>query len=333
MNDDGWKRGKTNHVTTTHIVGIIPVTNFNDQFGFEWDPCLMPIGPDYTLIEHACYTAACLGARTIWVVVDDWMQPLIRKRTGEFLRDPERDFWIKVKPEDYKSAYSTRHANQFKWRRIPIFYLRTQSKDRGKRDSYAFGPITAADIVDKVMSKTSNYVRPHKFLVTFPYGFIRPKQYVRYLRNEDGHSLRNLIASSERVLTRFNGETVRDNQFLPFTFTPDDWTILKTDVWKKGTGVRPKGTTPEELQGANQPLLPPEERWSARHFDLADVYSSLPEEGTVYYDLEEYMPISNWDEYRAFMQQYGNEWRPTNLMQRKAFRPIGEMFESKKKGE
>ena len=64
-----------------NLVGIIPVAG-HESFDFDqpWPDCMMPIAPNYNLIEAAVVECAWAGCKSIWIVVN-----------GDFAPKPEHD--------------------------------------------------------------------------------------------------------------------------------------------------------------------------------------------------------------------------------------------------
>jgi hypothetical protein len=42
--------------TTSHLAGIIPLSNVEANFGSEWPPFLMPVAENFCFIENDVYT-------------------------------------------------------------------------------------------------------------------------------------------------------------------------------------------------------------------------------------------------------------------------------------
>ncbi len=84
MEDDREVANKINN-----LVGIIPIAG-HDTYDFDqpWPDCMMPIGPSYSLIEAAVVECAWAGCKSIWIVVNDDIGPLIRKTLGDWCGDP-----------------------------------------------------------------------------------------------------------------------------------------------------------------------------------------------------------------------------------------------------
>ena len=66
---------KTFQTNSFHLAGIIPIAGQKFDFNMDWNDCLMPIAPNYTLIDHAVYEWAYAGCETIWIVCNDDTQP------------------------------------------------------------------------------------------------------------------------------------------------------------------------------------------------------------------------------------------------------------------
>ena len=54
----------------------------------EWPDFMMPIAPNYTMIEAAIMECAWAGCETIWVCLYEDTAPLVRHRIGDFVQDP-----------------------------------------------------------------------------------------------------------------------------------------------------------------------------------------------------------------------------------------------------
>ena len=63
-----------------NLVGIIPIAG-HEEYDFEqpWPNCMMPIGPSYSLLEASIVECAYAGCKSIWIVVNDDIGPLLRK--------------------------------------------------------------------------------------------------------------------------------------------------------------------------------------------------------------------------------------------------------------
>ena len=103
-----------------HMAGIIPVAGQPLGFNMPWHDCLMPVGNDFLAVERAVYECVMAKCNTIWIVCHAGMQPLLRKRIGDFVYHPKDINYIKEKDIATRSN---------------ILYVSITPSDRDKRDS------------------------------------------------------------------------------------------------------------------------------------------------------------------------------------------------------
>jgi len=268
-NDRGFKNKINN------LVGIIPIAG-HDTYDFDqpWPDCMMPIGPSYSLIEAAVVECAWAGCKSIWIVVNEDVGPLIRKSIGDWCGDP---VWAH-RTFDPSPGMSKR--------RIPIYYVSVNPKDRFKRDCTAWSVIHGSLTAFKVMSQVSEWMAPTKYYVSFPHGFFPSWQ----LREH-----RKVIASAQNTFISFNGSTIKDDHFCSFSFGKDEWLDFRRII-RTGTGRRIPGSTIED-----DLLLDPSERWSARFFSLSKVFEPLDLNKSHEIKVDNYFSIRNWEEYGDFL--------------------------------
>ena len=138
-------------------------------------------------------------------------------------------------------------------RRIPIYYVGVTPKDRHKRDCTSWSVIHGAVTAFKTFAAISEWMIPSKYYVSFPHGYFPPYQ----LREH-----RRIINSKKNCYISSRGSTVKDDNFMSFTFGKDDWLEFRR-VIRTGTGKKPAGSTwGEEI------YLDPSEMWSARWFGI-----------------------------------------------------------------
>ena len=262
-----------------HLAGIIPVAGHKLDFGMEWDESLAPICPNYTLIENAVYECAWAGCDTIWIVVNDDMAPLLRYRLGERVQDPiyvNNDF-AKM-PRNYQ-------------KHIPIFYTPVHPKDREKRDCLAWSVLHGAVTCLKVSDFLSKWVKPDKYYVSFPFSvFYSP----------DLRKHRRQIRSKTNFYVTKNGLSVEDNLYASFTFGKEEFVKYRRIIRQKGTGMYDR-SSPKNEMGRHTEKLPLHERYSARHFDLSDVFIDLDLSDENYVEPAWFYNVGSWDEYCAFL--------------------------------
>lgn len=270
MENDTETKSKANN-----LVGIIPISG-HDSFDFEqpWPNCMMPIGPAYSLLEAAVVECAYAGCKSIWIVVNDDIAPLVRNTLGNWCGDPVWA-WRTMDPVPAESK-----------RKIPIYYTSVNPKDRHKRDCLAWSVIHGALTAFKIFDQLSSHMTPSKYYVSFPHGFFPAYQIREH---------RKAIASSQNCYISFNGETVKDGRMTSFTFGKEEWLEFRR-VIRTGTGRRVPGSNIND-----DLLLPPEERWSARYFPLQKVFDALNLEASHEIPVEDYFDITNWQEYTDFI--------------------------------
>ena len=261
-----------------HLAGIVPVAGADFDFGFDWHDSLMPIEKNYTAIERAVYECAMVGCHTIWIVANNDMQPLLKKRIGEWIQDP---VW-------YGRTYD-RYPTESR-KEIPIYYVPVHPKDRDRRDSLGWSVLYGAYVSYTTSNSLSSWLTPHKYYCAFPYGVYEPNELRKY---------RTQIATTEsNILVEHDGKTVKDNEYLGFTFTGEDFKNCRNHVNKTTTrGYYP----PDPGEKYPSKRLPIQERWSAKEFDLKTVFKHLTIEKKEIISLSWYFPIDSWGSYKEYM--------------------------------
>ena len=261
-----------------HLAGIVPVAGAQFDFGFDWHDCLMPLDKNYTAVERAVYECAMAGCHTIWIVANNDMQPLIKNRIGEWIQDP---VW-------YGRTYDRYPAESRK--EIPIYYVPVHPKDRDRRDSLGWSILYGAYVSYTTSNTISNWLVPHKYYCAFPYGVYEPSE-IRSYRSQ-------ILDPEKNVILNYEGKTVKDNEYLGFTFNGEDFKRCRTHVNDKTTRSyhppRPGDRYPSERLSA-------EDRWSARNFDLKTVFNELTLEKKEIISVPWYYPIDSWCNYKEYI--------------------------------
>ena len=287
-----------------HLAGIVPVAGQPLEFNFQWHDSLMPIAPNWTMVEQACYECAMAGCETIWIVCHDDMQPLIRSRIGSQYQDP---VYFRRRLDRYPGA--SRKA-------IPIYYVPVHPNDRDKRDCLGWSVIYGALVAFQISSKLSRWASPTKYYVSFPYG-ISPVEFLRPIRTQ--------ISSHDNTLFTYNGRSVRDGDYISFTFGPEEWLEFRRVVRKEGTGrytsyIAEGDFFPKES-------LPVEKRYSARHFPLDKIFSVIKLDSVREIELPWHYNMYDWATYTKFLGSDHNKEisRPEEgLVRYKNYSLIGE---------
>ena len=260
-----------------HLAGIIPVSSIPLQYNIPYHPCLLPLDDEYLMIHRSIMECAWAGCETIWIVADPDITPVFKKVVGDFVYDPV-NYYRPLDPD--KRAKRTT---------IPIYFTTIDVRNRGKRDSYGWSIIEGAYMAYRVSNQLSKWVVPEMYYVSFPWA-LYPPEIVR--------EHRRVISSSQRFRITTRGEGIEKGKMLGFTFNKDDFINCRSWVRKNGTGkYKPGGQLSEE--GIPIELLPPEERWSGRHFELHEVFSQLGRNYSkldlpYYYDATSFKGYRDW---------------------------------------
>ena len=94
------------------------------------------------------------------------------------------------------------------------------------------------------------------------------------------------------------GKTVQDNIHTSFTFGKDEFLVYRRNV-RKGTGRVKKLTVKDGTYTRED--LPIEERWSARFFELKDVFEGIPTDSANKLDVKTFHDVSTWEGYLNLM--------------------------------
>tara|TARA_B000000557_G_scaffold259467_1_gene255376 strand:+ start:6390 stop:7271 length:882 start_codon:yes stop_codon:yes gene_type:complete len=271
----------------SHLAGIVPVAGRTDKFELPWPDCMMPLSQDYVAIERSILECAYAGCKTIWVICNDDVSPIIKHRLGEYVYDP---VWY-----DRKDTFARESR-----RIIPIFYVPIHSKDTNKRDCLSWSLVYGALTAFKIGSSLSQWVAPSRYYVAFPCGIYEPSVVRPH---------RAAITKGECFAVSYEGSNVLNNKYMGFTFGKDEWKSFRR-VLRSGTGL----WSSENLRQGKYPseVLPIEERYSARHFTLDKVLESVKIVNEV--ELSAYHQIDTWDDYLKYLRSDTQLEKPKNFL-------------------
>jgi hypothetical protein len=260
--------------TKENLPAIIPVSGMASEFGMEWDSSLIPVGPNYTAIEATIYECLHVGCNSIWIIANDDIAPLLRKRIGEYATDIRS-----LEQASFKQFGSDHHKE------VPIYYVPIHPKHRNKVDNYAWSAIYGANVAFWIMRGFSRWTTPAAYYVSFPLGMMDPKELLKH---------RAKVQKKKTFYFSHEGRTVRDGHPISFVMEPDEWRRAKhtittnASMWKAPA----EGELPTEL-------LPPEQRLVSLRYELEDVFGDGPttndQEINLFYDL------TTWPGYVKFI--------------------------------
>lgn len=260
-----------------HLAGIIPVSSIPLKYNIPYHPCLLPLDDEYLMIHRSIMECAWAGCETIWIVADPDITPAFRRVIGDFVYDPI-NYYRPLDPD--KRAKRTT---------IPIYFTTIDVRNRKKRDSYGWSIIEGAYMAYRVSNQLSKWVVPEMYYVSFPWA-LYPPEIVR--------EHRRVISSNQRFRITAKGEGIKEGKMLGFTFNKDDFINCRAWVRKNGTGKYLSQGKKNE-QGIPRELLPLQERWSARYFQLHEVFSQLGEEAKTL-ELGYYYDVTSFEGYREW---------------------------------
>lgn len=301
--------GDTTYFT---LAGIIPVAGEKLDFGFPWHDSLMPIGKDYLAVERSVYECAMAGCESIWIVCHREMQPLIRHRIGDWIVDP---VWTAAN----RRKFSFFGGGKQHEKTIPIFYVPIHPKDRDKRDCLAWSVIYGSMRAFSVSKIISKWTVPDKYYVSFPYG-------VHSVRSIRKHR-KAISDQKKKFYISHKGKTVKDGEYLSFTFDVEDWKNFRRIIRSEGTGIYEPGSYfDDEEKTLKGNKLPPEERYSARHFPLEKVFGQLDTTGHTIMETDRYFNIGSWENYCTYMADEYSKYviKPKMILKYHEHNPFGE---------
>ena len=140
----------------------------------------------------------------------------------------------------------------------------------------------------KVSATVSKWIYPNKYWVSFPYGYFNPE----ILRKH-----RQKISSSKNFYVTHNKQTPEQGIHTSFSFGKDEFIRFRRQI-RKGTG---QFTNQLDDDGIPRTKLSLEERYSARWFDLKDVFIDLDNSESNSIEISQFYDLSSWQNYRNYL--------------------------------
>lgn len=182
-----------------HLAGIVPVISQTRDFKMPWDDCLMPIAPGYLAYERAVLECAYAGCDTIWIICNDDVSPIVRKRIGDFVEDP------------VYLGRKTRFPDKER-KPVSVYYLPLNIQDFYKQNCQAWAITYGALTIKDISARISKWVMSEKYYVAFPHSVYDPA-----IVRED----RRLITTKDNYFLQ-NGKTFADGEKMGFSFGNED---------------------------------------------------------------------------------------------------------------
>ena len=261
-----------------HVAGIIPLANLVTDHDLHLPSCMLPVDAGFTAIQKSVFECAIAGCKTIWIVANQDLAPIVRKCVGDWVQDPV--YYNRTKVKFYKEVR----------REIPIYYVPINYRDRDRRDSYGWSVLHGVNSAWWVANKISKWVVPEKYFISFP------------MSAHDIYSLREhrreIADPKANFFLTHNDKTVKEQLPLSFTMTGEDFIQCRRKINKLTTREFLPPSPGEKYPSQRLPL---ESRWSARSFDFSQVFSEVDESSAHSVELEWAYDMTTWAGYRAFL--------------------------------
>ncbi len=264
-------------MSRVHLAGIIPVANLKTDFGLSIPDVLLPIAQNFSAIQKSVFECAMAGCNTIWIVANDDLAPVVRETIGDWIYDPV-----------YYHSLAKFSSEQRK--EIPIYYIPIHPKDRDRRDSYGWSVLYGIHSAWRVAHNISQWITPDKYYISFPLSVFDVYQ-VRQWRRDISDPKKNFFFTHEQ-------DHIKNNLPISFTMTGEDFKLCRRTINKKTTR---EYLPPSPGQQYPSQKLPLQNRWSARHFNLQDVFEAVNDKSAHKVELDWHYDISNWGGYRNFL--------------------------------
>ncbi len=261
-----------------HVAGIVPLANMQTTHDLDLPSCMLPVDAGFTAIQKSVFECAIAGCKTIWIVANQDLAPIVRKCVGDWVQDPV--YYNRTKVKFYKEVR----------KEIPIYYVPINYRDVGRRDSYGWSVLHGVNSAWWVGNKISKWLVPEKYFVSFP------------MSAHDIYSLRKhrkeIANPKANFFLTYNNQNVKDGTPLSFTMTGEDFIQCRRKINKLTTREFLPPSPGEKYPSKRLPLA---QRWSARSFEFAQVFSEVNATNAHSVELEWAYDMSTWEGYRAFL--------------------------------
>ena len=188
---------KNEMTLSKHIAGIIPVSKVPTDINLVLPPSALPIGNDFYAIQRSIVECSYMGCKTIWIVCDESVAPLLKKICGDFvlnLAQHERSKFTNF-PKENRTT-------------IPIFYVPVSYKHMNK-EGIGVSIMEGVGASFTVSDKISKWVTPYKYYISVPYG----------VYNCDWKQAREGVRNSESFYLKSGQSSFRSGDYLGFSFS------------------------------------------------------------------------------------------------------------------
>ena len=188
---------KSEATLSKHIAGIIPVSKINSDIDLILHPSALPIANNFYAIQRSIVECSYVGCKTIWVVCDESVAPLLKRICGEFvlnLAQHERSKYTNFPTENRTS--------------VPIFYVPLSYKNMNK-SGIGVSVIEGVNASFTVSDKLSKWITPYRYYVSLPYGIYNPRI----------SEARSLVKQNESFFYTHKGSSALTGENMGFSFS------------------------------------------------------------------------------------------------------------------
>ena len=145
------------------------------------------------------------GCKSIWIVCNDDIQPIIKSVVGAQSQDPV-----------YKHRSFAKFAKDHQ-RSIPIFYVPMPLRDLHRRNNYAFSAVHGCLTANKIFGQISTYLAPEQFFISWPYAIVNSQSFRDYRQD----------IQKKSILFDCEGKNIFTNDYVPLTCNIDEVRQIK----------------------------------------------------------------------------------------------------------
>ena len=160
---------------------------------------------------------------------------------------------------------------------------------------------------------------PGRCYVAFPYGIYQPQILQKH---------RKKISNKNGFFLSYQGKTIKDGEYLGFTFKTADIKEFTKNFRRKATTkwVKP---LPED---GKMKTLPIDERYSGRFFSLKDVFDiiELDKDKDTFFEVPWHFSVDSWEDYCYYISSSERKdiWRPSKrILHYAEWNKIGEPYD------
>lgn len=187
-----------------HMAGIVPVFGNELSLAMPWHDSLTPVAPSYLAIERAVVECCLAGCDTIWIMCNDDVRPILKKRIGEVVKDP---------------LYTYNNPTLADMKLIPVYYIKMDKRADEKQNCLSRSIIYGAESVSTVAGALSKWAKPERFYCSFVNSICL---------DDDIKNNRKTIKGPDNIYFTNNGRSIAKGDLINFTFNKKHLEIYRS---------------------------------------------------------------------------------------------------------